>query len=207
VPEPNEIRAAGRPTVLQVPQAIWPLSDRGLAARLVDLATLRFLEGEQPHARQAFFADVHSIDELAPEGAVLARELANDNGDRQRLFVGDDWSLHLVLSTRRPEVQVMVTASTAELADAIIASVRRAVPPAQATDDKARLTMWTVGTGGSPNRHHRWVDTPPWGSMPLGHVPITNLIIIIVGLPVIAAAAGWLLAGRQPPGLAQQPLE
>jgi putative ABC transport system permease protein len=42
---------------------------------------------------------------------------------------------------------------------------------------------------------------------PLGHVPITNLIIIIVGLPVIAAAAGWLLAGRQPPGLAQQPLE
>jgi putative ABC transport system permease protein len=42
---------------------------------------------------------------------------------------------------------------------------------------------------------------------PLGHVPITNLIIIVAGLPVIAATAGWLLAGRQPPALAQRPLE
>jgi hypothetical protein len=201
VPEPNEIRAAGRPTVLQVPQAIWPLSDRGLAARLVDLATLRFLEGEQPHARQAFFADVHSIDELAPEGAVLARELANDNGDRQRLFVGDDWSLHLVLSTRRPEVQVMVTASTAELADAIIASVRRAVPPAQATDDKARLTMWTVGTGGSPNRHHRWVDTPPWGSIAANYPgEVGTALTRLAGLAEPPGHGGRLLLWYGEPG-------
>jgi hypothetical protein len=153
------------PERLNVPQAIWPLSDRGLAARLVDLATLRFLEGEQPYARQAFFADLHSIDSLAPDGAVLARELVHDNGDCQRLLLGDGWSLHLVLSTRRPEVQVMVTASTADLADEIMGSVRGAVPPVQATDDKARLTMWTVGNGGSPNRHRRWVDTPRWDAI------------------------------------------
>jgi hypothetical protein len=133
-----------------------------LAARLVDLATLRFLEGDQRYARQAFFADVHSIDGLAPEGAVLARELALENGDCQRLFVGEGWSLHLVLTTRRPEVQVMVTAETGALADEVISAVRRAVPPAQRTDGKARLTLWTVGNGGSPNRHRRWVDTPRW---------------------------------------------
>jgi hypothetical protein len=147
---------------LSVPQAIWPLSDRGLAARLIDLATLRFLEGAQPYARQAFFPDIHSIDGLAPEGAVLARELVMDNGDCQRLFVGDRWSLHLVLTTRRPEVQAMVTAGTAELAEEVVDVVRRSVPPAPATDGRARMTMWTVGNGGAPNRHRRWVDTPGW---------------------------------------------
>ena len=150
------------PARLSVPQAVWPLSDRGLAARLVDLATLRFLEGEQPYARQAFFNDVHSIDGLAPEGAVLVRELTQDNGDCQRLLVGEGWSLHLVLMTRRPEVQVLVSAVTAELADEVIGAVKGAVPPAQRTDGRARLTMWTVGSGGSPSRHRRWVDTPGW---------------------------------------------
>ena len=153
------------PERLNVPQAVWPLSDRGLAARLVDLATLRFLEGAQPYARQAFFADVHSIDGLAPEAGVLARELTHDNGDCQRLFLGDGWSLHLVLVTRRPEVQVMVTATTADMADEVIGRVRRSVPPAQRSEGKARLTMWTVGSGGSPNRHRRWVDTPAWDAI------------------------------------------
>ncbi|HEY2331820.1 MAG TPA: ATP-binding protein [Acidimicrobiales bacterium] len=153
------------PEWLKVPQAVWPLSDRGLAARLVDLATLRFLEGEQPYARQAFFPEVHSIDGLSPREASLARELVQDNGDCQRLFVGDGWALHLVLLSRRPEVQVMVTATTSELADEVMAGVRRAVPPPQPTEGKARLTMWTVGNGGAPSRHRRWVDTPSWDAI------------------------------------------
>src|SRR5688500_11484098 len=154
-----------RPDFLKVPQAVWPLSDRGLAARLVDLATLRFLEGDQPYARQAFFAEVHSIDGLEPEGAVMARELTCDDGDSQRLFVGDGWSLHLVLTTRRPEVQVMVTAETSVLADEVLAAVRDALPPAERNDGKARLTMWTLGNGGSASRHRRWVDTPRWAAI------------------------------------------
>jgi putative ABC transport system permease protein len=42
---------------------------------------------------------------------------------------------------------------------------------------------------------------------PLTHIPIGNLLIIIVGLPFIATTAGWLLAGREPPAIARQPLE
>ena len=42
---------------------------------------------------------------------------------------------------------------------------------------------------------------------PLGRVPVVNLILIVVGLPVIAAIAGWLLAGREPPAIARRPLE
>lgn len=148
-----------------VPQAIWSLSDRGLAARLVDLATLQFLEGTHPFARQAFFPDVHSIDGLEPPNCRIIRELVQDNGDVQRLYVGDGWSLHLVLATRRPEVQVMVTSVLASVADDVLDEVRRAVPPPIRTDGKTRLTMWTAGTGGSPTRHRRWIDSPAWASI------------------------------------------
>ena len=45
------------------------------------------------------------------------------------------------------------------------------------------------------------------GLSSLGSVPARNLLIILVGMPLIAAAAGWLLAGREPPALAHQPIE
>ena len=38
-------------------------------------------------------------------------------------------------------------------------------------------------------------------------VPFVDLAAIIVGLPLAAITAGWLLAGRQPPTIARQPLE
>ena len=38
-------------------------------------------------------------------------------------------------------------------------------------------------------------------------VPATDLIILAVGLPVAAALAGWLLAGREPRSFARQALE
>jgi putative ABC transport system permease protein len=50
-----------------------------------------------------------------------------------------------------------------------------------------------------------------WARSSLGttfsQVPAIDLIVILVGLPVIAAAGGWLLAGREPPAIARQPLE
>jgi len=38
-------------------------------------------------------------------------------------------------------------------------------------------------------------------------VPVLNLLMIALGAPLAAAVAGWLLAGRQPPTLARQPIE
>jgi putative ABC transport system permease protein len=37
----------------------------------------------------------------------------------------------------------------------------------------------------------------------LDHVPALDLILILVGLPAIAAAGGWLFAGREPSGIIQ----
>jgi putative ABC transport system permease protein len=45
------------------------------------------------------------------------------------------------------------------------------------------------------------------GISSLANVPITNLLIILVGMPLVATIVGWLLAGRQPSGVARQPMD
>ena len=41
----------------------------------------------------------------------------------------------------------------------------------------------------------------------LGRVPVLYLVLMVVGIPVAAAAAGWLLAGREPPTIARPAIE
>ena len=41
----------------------------------------------------------------------------------------------------------------------------------------------------------------------LATVPFAHLAATAVGVPVLATAAGWLLAGREPPALARAALE
>ena len=41
----------------------------------------------------------------------------------------------------------------------------------------------------------------------LTHPPVVNLVAIVVGLPLVAGAAGWLLAGREPSAVARHPLD
>jgi putative ABC transport system permease protein len=45
------------------------------------------------------------------------------------------------------------------------------------------------------------------GLSSLSNVPLRYLLIIVVGMPAIAAIGAWLLAGRQPSGLGRQPLD
>ena len=41
----------------------------------------------------------------------------------------------------------------------------------------------------------------------LGNVPVRQLLVIAVGLPVLAAGAGWMFAGREPHDLGRTPLD
>jgi len=41
----------------------------------------------------------------------------------------------------------------------------------------------------------------------LRHVPVLNLLLIVVGIPLAAVMAGWLLAGREPAALARRLIE
>jgi len=38
-------------------------------------------------------------------------------------------------------------------------------------------------------------------------VPVLYLLIAVVGVPLAAGAAGWLLAGREPPAIARSVIE
>ena len=41
----------------------------------------------------------------------------------------------------------------------------------------------------------------------LGRIPVLYLVLMVVGIPVAAAAAGWLLAGREPPTIVRPAIE
>lgn len=43
-------------------------------------------------------------------------------------------------------------------------------------------------------------------SAELTHLPVPDLILILAGLPAVAAAGGWLFAGREPSHIARQPI-
>ena len=45
------------------------------------------------------------------------------------------------------------------------------------------------------------------GISALGNVPVGNLLVLLIGTPVAAAAIAWLLAGRRPAALAHQAIE
>ena len=41
----------------------------------------------------------------------------------------------------------------------------------------------------------------------LSRMPILSLALIVVAIPLVATAAGWLLAGREPPAIARPAIE
>jgi putative ABC transport system permease protein len=55
----------------------------------------------------------------------------------------------------------------------------------------AAVTAWALGSLGATFAHVPWVD----------------VLLILTGLPVVAAVVGWLFAGRQPPVISRRPLE
>jgi putative ABC transport system permease protein len=73
-----------------------------------------------------------------------------------------------------------------------------------ATSSALALLGALLGTGGAYLALTAGYDND-LGS--LSRVPLPQLTVILAGLPLVAATGGWLLAGRQPPALAHQPLE
>jgi putative ABC transport system permease protein len=41
----------------------------------------------------------------------------------------------------------------------------------------------------------------------IDHIPWGNLFLIVIAMPIVAAVIGWVLAGRDPNGIASRPLE
>ncbi len=53
---------------------------------------------------------------------------------------------------------------------------------------------------------YAWAN-PLDGLSELSNVPTKQLLFILVGMPVVAAVVGWLMAGREPSAISRQPLE
>jgi hypothetical protein len=45
------------------------------------------------------------------------------------------------------------------------------------------------------------------GITALGNVPFGNLMLILFGMPALAAIVGWLFAGREPAVMGRRPIE
>jgi len=72
------------------------------------------------------------------------------------------------------------------------------------------FTGAVLGTVGGYVATTGWFRSKPFngglGTL-VSSVPTVNLLIILVGMPLVAAAGGWLFAGREPSGIAHQPIE
>jgi putative ABC transport system permease protein len=73
-----------------------------------------------------------------------------------------------------------------------------------ATAGALALLGGVLGTGGAYLALAAWYRHDLHN---LSHPPVANLVAIVVGLPLLAGAAGWLLGGREPPAIARRPLE
>ncbi len=71
------------------------------------------------------------------------------------------------------------------------------------------LTGAVLGTAAGYVALAGWFQSNPsnGGITALSSAPVAQLLVILIGMPLAAAAAGWLLAGREPSGLARQPIE
>jgi putative ABC transport system permease protein len=99
----------------------------------------------------------------------------------------------LIRSETAPDLRILTATGAG-------GATRRSIASASAAS--LGLLGALIGTGGAYLAFIAWHH----GVRGLGHVPVTSLLIILAGLPVLAAAGGWLLAGREPAAIARQPL-
>jgi putative ABC transport system permease protein len=147
------------------------------------------------HAEQTALAAGLSV-ETRPTGADMARLADNATGTGIAVALG---VLAMTVGLIRSETARDLRTLTATGARR---RTRRALTAA--TAGALALLGAVIGTAGAYLALLAWYHREPhW----LGHVPVLNLAAILIGLPVIAYAGGWILAAKEAPTLARQPLD
>ena len=183
------------PTVLVTPEALGP---RGLEATRSGwlIQTDRALTSDQiDQAREAatsagLFLEVRE----GPQSTAVVRSIATAIGVLVALGI-----LAMTVGLVRSEAAADMRTLTATGAGG---AVRRAITAATAA--ALGFLGALLGIAGAYAALVACYLDEPW---PLGHVPFVHLAAIAAGLPLVAAAAGWLLAGREPAALARRPIE
>lgn len=134
--------------------------------------------------------------EARPTGADTARVAAYATGTGIALALG---VLAMTVGLIRGETARDLRTLTATGAPR---RTRRALTAA--TAGALALLGGVIGTGGAYLALLAWhLRAPHW----LGHPPVASLLAILVGLPAVAYAGGWLLAGKEAPAVARQALD
>lgn len=134
--------------------------------------------------------------EARPTGADLARLADDATGTGIAVALGVlAMTVGLIRSETARDLHTLTAAGARR-------GTRRALTAA--TAGALALLGAVIGTTGTYLALLAWYHREPhW----LGHVPVLDLAAILVGLPVVAYAGGWLLAGKEAPTLARQPLD
>jgi putative ABC transport system permease protein len=154
---------------------------------------------------------------LTSEQIADARELAADAG--------------LVIETRRESASFTTAIAIATAAGALLALAILAMTVGLIRSETAG-DLRTLTATGATSRIRRTLTAATAGALALlgallgvagayvaltatyfdnlgylGRIPALYLVLMVVGIPVAAAAAGWLLAGREPPTIARPAIE
>ena len=160
---------------------------------------------------------VESSRPLTSEQVADARALAADNG--------------LTIETRRESTSFATTKAIAIAAGALLALAILAMTVGLIRSESAG-DLRTLTATGATSRIRRTLTAATAGALALlgallgvagaylalaatysddlgylGRIPVLPLAVMVVGVPLTAAAAGWLLAGRQPSTIARPAIE
>jgi putative ABC transport system permease protein len=105
-------------------------------------------------------------------------------------------SVGLIRSETAPDLRTLTAAGAS-------AATRRTVTAATAA--ALGLLGGILGIAAAVIAGMAWLRSGP--STTAGGVPPSDILFLLIGLPLVAAAGGWLFAGREPPAVARQPLE
>jgi hypothetical protein len=109
--------------------------------------------------------------------------------------------VHLLLVRRRPEVQVLVTAESLELAEKVLAEIRGGVPNPGEPGEQARVSLWSGGGAGSPTRHRRWMEAPRWSGIAQNYpADVGRALAQVMAMEQAAERGGRLILWYGEPG-------
>jgi hypothetical protein len=205
-PHQSVDRLGSRPVeqaVAQLSHSVLPLAgsvdDGDRLVDVVDLLALdAFVTGREPFGRTGYLENVRADAPLTTDDARVIRD-AMEEDSHGRLSVGDGWTLHVTRWKQSRRARVTVTATSAELAESVLATTTAgAVEEPAPAPDSVPIGFWNFGTHG-PRRVEREIDAAPWSKIRANYAdPVARTLERLMELDGTAVNGRLLLLHGEP---------